>query len=201
MWVVGVYFISDEHALFFWSGTVSLFAEKENLCLYGLPNETWEINLPAEEVPPELPEPALGINFARDGMDEKDWLDNTDFPCTRLQSGVFFLPWRAALSSSSQGHSFFPDEHHHIRLHSGTNRLTWRAALVRGKYTMPDERHLRARVTWDFSFRYLHPLDLSPSCMHHLVLSPSCMHHLVLSPSWFFMHNLVLNRRVSSTGY
>ncbi|XP_077224371.1 PHD finger protein ALFIN-LIKE 7-like isoform X2 [Tasmannia lanceolata] len=48
--------------------------EKENLCLYGLPNETWEVTLPAEEVPPELPEPALGINFARDGMQEKDWL-------------------------------------------------------------------------------------------------------------------------------
>ncbi|XP_059645622.1 PHD finger protein ALFIN-LIKE 4-like [Cornus florida] len=48
--------------------------EKENLCLYGLPNEQWEVNLPAEEVPPELPEPALGINFARDGMQEKDWL-------------------------------------------------------------------------------------------------------------------------------
>ncbi|KAK4438432.1 PHD finger protein Alfin1 [Sesamum alatum] len=48
--------------------------EKENLCLYGLPNETWEVNLPVEEVPPELPEPALGINFARDGMPEKDWL-------------------------------------------------------------------------------------------------------------------------------
>lgn len=48
--------------------------EKENLCLYGLPNETWEVNLPVEEVPPELPEPALGINFARDGMQEKDWL-------------------------------------------------------------------------------------------------------------------------------
>ncbi|KAJ9180572.1 hypothetical protein P3X46_008795 [Hevea brasiliensis] len=48
--------------------------EKENLCLYGHPNETWEVNLPAEEVPPELPEPALGINFARDGMDRKDWL-------------------------------------------------------------------------------------------------------------------------------
>ena len=53
---------------------MAVFAEKENLCLYGLPNETWEVNLPAEEVPPELPEPALGINFARDGMDEKDWL-------------------------------------------------------------------------------------------------------------------------------
>ncbi|XP_061361798.1 PHD finger protein ALFIN-LIKE 4-like isoform X3 [Gastrolobium bilobum] len=48
--------------------------EKDNLCLYGFPNEQWEVNLPAEEVPPELPEPALGINFARDGMQEKDWL-------------------------------------------------------------------------------------------------------------------------------
>ncbi|KAL8464340.1 hypothetical protein ACS0TY_034024 [Phlomoides rotata] len=48
--------------------------EKENLCLYGFPSEEWEVNLPAEEVPPELPEPALGINFARDGMQEKDWL-------------------------------------------------------------------------------------------------------------------------------
>lgn len=48
--------------------------EKENLCLYGHPNEGWEVNLPAEEVPPELPEPALGINFARDGMNRRDWL-------------------------------------------------------------------------------------------------------------------------------
>ncbi|KAG6758218.1 hypothetical protein NC652_026322 [Populus alba x Populus x berolinensis] len=48
--------------------------EKENLCLYGHPNESWEVTLPAEEVPPELPEPALGINFARDGMTRKDWL-------------------------------------------------------------------------------------------------------------------------------
>lgn len=48
--------------------------EKENLCLYGHPNDTWEVTLPAEEVPPELPEPALGINFARDGMKRQDWL-------------------------------------------------------------------------------------------------------------------------------
>ncbi|PKA55625.1 PHD finger protein ALFIN-LIKE 5 [Apostasia shenzhenica] len=48
--------------------------DKENLCLYGFPNEQWEVNLPAEEVPPELPEPALGINFARDGMQAKDWV-------------------------------------------------------------------------------------------------------------------------------
>lgn len=42
--------------------------EKENLCLYGFADKGWEVNLPAEEVPPEIPEPALGINFARDGM-------------------------------------------------------------------------------------------------------------------------------------
>ena len=53
---------------------VIVIAEKENLCLYGFPDENWEVNLPAEEVPPELPEPALGINFARDGMQKKDWL-------------------------------------------------------------------------------------------------------------------------------
>ncbi|KAK6143795.1 hypothetical protein DH2020_024143 [Rehmannia glutinosa] len=51
----------------------ALTTEKDNLCLYGLPNETWEVNLPVEEVP-ELPEPVLGINFARDGMKVKDWL-------------------------------------------------------------------------------------------------------------------------------
>jgi hypothetical protein len=48
--------------------------ERENLCLYGNPDGTWEVDLPAEEVPPELPEPALGINFARDGMQRPDWL-------------------------------------------------------------------------------------------------------------------------------
>jgi hypothetical protein len=32
------------------------------------------VDLPAEEVPAELPEPCLGINFARDGMAKKDWL-------------------------------------------------------------------------------------------------------------------------------
>ncbi|KAJ1696474.1 hypothetical protein LUZ63_004986 [Rhynchospora breviuscula] len=48
--------------------------EKDNLCLYGFSDENWQVDLPAEEVPPELPEPVLGINFARDGMKQKDWL-------------------------------------------------------------------------------------------------------------------------------
>lgn len=34
----------------------------------------WAVEPPAEEIPAELPEPCLGINFARDGMSRKDWL-------------------------------------------------------------------------------------------------------------------------------
>ena len=49
-------------------------AGRENLCLYGLPNSSWVVTLPVEEVPSELPEPVLGINFSRDGMDRHDWL-------------------------------------------------------------------------------------------------------------------------------
>ena len=48
--------------------------DRENLSLYSNPDGSWVVSLPAEEVPPELPEPALGINFARDGMKRTDWL-------------------------------------------------------------------------------------------------------------------------------
>mmetsp|Transcript_118 Transcript_118/g.418 ORF Transcript_118/g.418 Transcript_118/m.418 type:complete len:261 (+) Transcript_118:498-1280(+) len=48
--------------------------DRDNLCLYGEPEGTWIVDLPAEEVPPELPDPVLGINFARDGMAKRDWL-------------------------------------------------------------------------------------------------------------------------------
>lgn len=40
--------------------------------LFAFPDGTWAVDLPAEEVPPEVPEPALGINFARK--------DSTVFP-------------------------------------------------------------------------------------------------------------------------
>ncbi|MCD7462679.1 hypothetical protein HAX54_049079 [Datura stramonium] len=55
-------------------GLFFLPIKKENLCLYGLPNERWAVNLPAEDLPPSLPEPVLGINFARDGMQQKEWI-------------------------------------------------------------------------------------------------------------------------------
>ena len=56
------------------------FAEVENLCRYELRNESWEVNLRAQKVSPELLEPTLGINFARDGIQKKSgcpWLLHT----------------------------------------------------------------------------------------------------------------------------
>ncbi|KAL2935922.1 PHD finger protein ALFIN-LIKE 5 [Bienertia sinuspersici] len=43
-----------------------------NLCLYGFPNQVWEVNLPG--LSGELPEPRVGINFARDVMTRHEWL-------------------------------------------------------------------------------------------------------------------------------
>ncbi|RDX91917.1 PHD finger protein ALFIN-LIKE 1, partial [Mucuna pruriens] len=47
--------------------------DKDNLCLYGHPNETWEVTKPVQLVPAELPELILGINFVRDRMSRRDW--------------------------------------------------------------------------------------------------------------------------------
>lgn len=48
--------------------------DRDNLCLYGLPTGLWEVNVPVEEVPPEIPEPILGINFSKEGMRKSEWL-------------------------------------------------------------------------------------------------------------------------------
>jgi hypothetical protein len=45
-----------------------------DLCLSAAPDGSWSVGPPAAEVPPELPEPALGINAAREGMDRGQWL-------------------------------------------------------------------------------------------------------------------------------
>ncbi|KAJ0735185.1 hypothetical protein HanPI659440_Chr11g0429141 [Helianthus annuus] len=46
----------------------ALTHDKDNLCLYGYPNGSWEVTLPTENVPSDIPDPVLGINFARDDM-------------------------------------------------------------------------------------------------------------------------------------
>ncbi|PNX55268.1 PHD finger protein alfin-like 5-like, partial [Trifolium pratense] len=64
--------------------------DKENLCLYGFPNEEWKVNLPAEDMLLELPEPSLGINFARSGMQKTDWLSLVAAHCDSWLFGVAF---------------------------------------------------------------------------------------------------------------
>ncbi|KAM3380055.1 PHD finger protein ALFIN-LIKE 4 isoform X2 [Capsicum galapagoense] len=63
---------------------------KENLCLYGLPNGQWEVKLPAEDLPPSLPDPVVGINFARDGMPQKEWLSFIAYHCDAWLLSVAF---------------------------------------------------------------------------------------------------------------
>ncbi|KAK4253274.1 hypothetical protein QN277_010598 [Acacia crassicarpa] len=66
--------------------------DRENLCLYGHPNETWEVTPPPEDVPPKIPEPVLGINFTRDGMQRRDWLSLVAvFSDSWLLSLAFYL--------------------------------------------------------------------------------------------------------------
>lgn len=50
------------------------------------------VDLPAEEVPAELPEPVLGINFCRDGMERRDWL-----ALVAVHSDAWLLRWGDAL--------------------------------------------------------------------------------------------------------
>lgn len=47
--------------------------EKDSLCLYGNPDGSWEVKIPVEDVPSELPEPFVGINQARDVFPDKEW--------------------------------------------------------------------------------------------------------------------------------
>ncbi|KAG6522491.1 hypothetical protein ZIOFF_019631 [Zingiber officinale] len=101
----------------------ALTTAKENLCLYGYPDEQWEVNLPAEEVPPEIPEPVLGINFARDGMEKKSWLS-----LVALHSDA----WLLALSSYFSGRFQFEKKHRKLLLDMITDLPTI-CEVVNGK--------------------------------------------------------------------
>ncbi|KAF3627858.1 PHD finger protein ALFIN-LIKE 1 [Capsicum annuum] len=120
--------------------------EKENLCLYGHPNETWEVNLPTEEVPPELPEPALGITFARDGMNRRDWLSlvavHNDY---WLLSVAFFFGTRLNQNERYGFLLFFPVE---TGLHQGLTLSPFPFVLVMDVLT----RSIQGEVPWCMLF-------------------------------------------------
>lgn len=69
-----------------------IFAE-ENLCLYRHPHVRW-VKMSADEVPREVPEPALGINFkfSKDGMHWKEWfsLVGVHSDCWLLAVALYF---------------------------------------------------------------------------------------------------------------
>ncbi|CAL9177442.1 unnamed protein product [Musa hybrid cultivar] len=75
--------------------------QKPYMCLYGCPDETWELKEPPD-VPHELPEPNIGINFARDGMPEKEWLAHIAIHSDAwLYSYAFYIAIRAGLDAET----------------------------------------------------------------------------------------------------
>ncbi|KAF8019260.1 hypothetical protein BT93_G0053 [Corymbia citriodora subsp. variegata] len=48
--------------------------EEEPMCLFGLPDGTWELRLPKDMVPPDLPEPTLGVNYGKTETSVDQWL-------------------------------------------------------------------------------------------------------------------------------
>ena len=68
---------------------------------------------PAEEVPAELPEPCLGINFARDGMPRRDWL-----ALVAVHSDAWLLRWVPAWRRDMQGRG----RHLLLLVHDGERR-------------------------------------------------------------------------------
>ncbi|THU54252.1 hypothetical protein C4D60_Mb10t23090 [Musa balbisiana] len=76
------------------------------MCLYGCPDETWELKEPPD-VPHELPEPNIGINFARDGMPEKGWLAHIAIHSDAwLYSYAFYIAIRAGLDAETRQQLF-----------------------------------------------------------------------------------------------
>jgi hypothetical protein len=51
-----------------------LVAGRKPLLLYGHADGSWEVTGPEEDAPPDMPEPAAGLNLVRDDMTRFDWL-------------------------------------------------------------------------------------------------------------------------------
>ncbi|KAK1426514.1 hypothetical protein QVD17_15188 [Tagetes erecta] len=83
----------------------ALTQDDDNLCLYGHPNGTWELSLPVENVPSKIPEPCVGINFARQGgMNRRDWISIVALHSDSwLMSVAFFQGACVGLSQSDRG--------------------------------------------------------------------------------------------------
>ncbi|KAG9157444.1 hypothetical protein Leryth_010277 [Lithospermum erythrorhizon] len=135
----------------------------DNLCLYGLPTGHWEVIFPVEEVPPDLPEPVIGINFSRDGMPKKDWLT-----LVALHSDVWLLSVAFYL-----GTRFRFDKHDRKRLFNKINSLPTLFEVVTGaSKKQSEERSSVSKHTSSKSKSNSKVVCLLRICL--LLLSPLC---------------------------
>ncbi|CAL9057853.1 unnamed protein product [Musa banksii] len=80
--------------------------EKPYMCLYGYPNETWEVK-EAPVVPHEFPEPSLGVNFAKDEMKLKDWIAHIAIHSDIwIYSYAFYIAARAGFDDETRSRLF-----------------------------------------------------------------------------------------------
>ncbi|CAL9119317.1 PHD finger protein ALFIN-LIKE 6-like [Musa acuminata AAA Group] len=80
--------------------------EKPYMCLYGYPNETWEVK-EAPVVPHEFPEPSLGVNFAKDEMKLKDWIAHIAIHSDIwIYSYAFYIAARAGFDNETRSRLF-----------------------------------------------------------------------------------------------
>lgn len=66
--VSSIFFLSDFDALY-----TAADPAAPALCLAAGPDGTWSLGPPHPDVPPPLPEPCVGINFAKDGTSRAEW--------------------------------------------------------------------------------------------------------------------------------
>ncbi|RDX73911.1 PHD finger protein ALFIN-LIKE 3, partial [Mucuna pruriens] len=77
--------------------------DEGDLCLYGLPNGTWEVSPPVQVLPAHLPEPVVGINLFRDNTTRTEWFSMVSQYCDLwLLSMAFYLGARAHLNSTER---------------------------------------------------------------------------------------------------
>ncbi|KAL2477661.1 PHD finger protein ALFIN-LIKE 7 [Forsythia ovata] len=84
----------------------ALTEEKRELCLFAYPDGTWEVNEPPQ-TPPEIPDPSVGINRAREGIPVNDWLKNVaSYSDAWLLAVAFYFSSRFGFGRSERDRLF-----------------------------------------------------------------------------------------------
>ncbi|XP_047044438.1 PHD finger protein ALFIN-LIKE 3-like [Lolium rigidum] len=80
-------------------------AGRKPLLLYGHADGSWEVTGPEEDAPPDMPEPAAGLNLVRDDMTRFDWLSRVAVRADAWLAGLTQY-FGATLNANQKMHLF-----------------------------------------------------------------------------------------------